>query len=108
MTRTQRLQNIWVAHNRHWFDSKLQPVPIRITRSRRTYGYFNGPGNGGRGSIRVSTVLADTHQLVADTILHEMIHQYLHANRFPNWQQHGPVFQAAHERIFGHLYEEPA
>lgn len=108
MTRTQRLQKIWEAHNRQWFDGKLTPVPIRITRSRRTYGYFNGPDTGGRPSIRVSTVLADTYQLVADTILHEMVHQYLHAEGWPDWDKHDPVFQTHHIRVFGHLYEEPA
>jgi hypothetical protein len=108
MTRTQRLQNIWANLNTVHFGGKLQPVPIRITRSRRTYGYFNGPSNGGRGSIRISTVMADTPGLIVDTILHEMIHQHLHAAAVNDWEAHGPAFQTVHERIFGHLYEEPA
>jgi hypothetical protein len=107
MRRIKKLHVLWAELNAAHFAGTLQAVPIRITRSRRTYGYFNGPDNGGRPSIRISTVLADTEQLLRETMLHEMIHQRLHANGYPYWEVHGPGFQKEHVRVFGHEYSEP-
>lgn len=107
MTRTQRLQAMWHELNQQWFSSKLRPVPIRITRSRRTYGYFNGPNHrAASASIRISDRLADTPALVRDTMLHEMIHQWLYQMRFLDWDQHRESFQAEHRRCFGASYVE--
>lgn len=107
MSRTRRLQALWKELNDEHFEGALTPVPIRITRSRRTYGYFHGPNNGGRASIRISTVLADTSELLRETLVHEMIHQKLYERRISYWNEHGGVFQAEHVRIFGVPYEEP-
>jgi len=106
MRRTEKLRAIWAELNAAHFGSGLHPVPVRITRSRRTYGYFNGPSNRGSASIRISTVLADTEQLLRDTMLHEMVHQYLYEIRHPDWDQHGDAFQRHHVRVFGHAYAE--
>ena len=106
MRKTTKLQALWAELNAAHFDGALKPVPIRITRSRCTYGYFNGPGNGGQPSIRISKVLADTAQLLRDTLLHEMIHQRLYENGHPEWEHHGPDFQAHHVRLFDHHYVE--
>lgn len=108
MKRIERLRRLWDVLNTTHFNGGLSPVPIRITRSRRTYGYFNAPDTGGQPSIRISTVLAITDDLLRDTMLHEMIHQYLHAVGCKIWDEHGTRFQVLHHRIFGHLYEEPS
>lgn len=105
--RTAKLKALWAELNSSHFGGALASVPIRITRSRRTYGYFNAPNNGGQPSIRISVILADTEPLVRDTMLHEMIHQQLHADGWPEWDQHGLRFQTQHERIFGQCYIEP-
>lgn len=109
MTRTQRLQALWAKLNAEHFSGALDAVPIRITRSRRTYGYFNGPDNGGQPSIRISWKLAraEPHTL-HDTMLHEMIHQDLHSVGHPGWDSHDERFQEMHQSITGALYVEPA
>ena len=109
MGRIAKLKVIWERLNAEHFGGELQAVPIRITRSRRCYGYFNAPNNGGRPSIRISTVLADTEELLRDTMAHEMIHQFLHS-RFEtgaqDWAGHGSDFQHHNLRIFGCEYVE--
>jgi predicted SprT family Zn-dependent metalloprotease len=105
MGRIAQLRVIWNELNAAHFSGGLRPVPIRVTRSRRTYGYYT---NKGGGSIRVSKVLADTPELARGTMGHEMIHQHLHETNVPDWDEHGPAFQRLHERIFGHQYVEPA
>lgn len=95
--------------NDMYFEGALKPVPIRITRSVRTYGYFNAPNGGGQPSIRISVKLAKREgpDVLRDTMLHEMIHQSLHSTAHPLWDTHGEAFQFHHNRIFGTLYEEP-
>lgn len=105
MRRTERLRKLWSELNTAHFGA-LRPVPIRITRSRNTYGYFHGPENGGSASIRISVVMADTDQLLRDTMLHEMIHQALYEEGHPEWHLHGEAFQQHHIRIFGDTYVE--
>lgn len=101
---------MWHAINRKHFNGALTPVPICITRSRRTYGYYNGPNTGGRPSIRISWALAVAEpETLENTMAHEMIHQFLHERYEPgaeDWAEHGPDFQHHHRRIFGHLYVE--
>lgn len=108
MKRIARLRLLWAELNAEHFAGQLKPVPIRVTRSKRTYGYFNAPDNGGQPSIRISRVLADAEpHLVRDTMTHEMIHQQLHATGFIDWHAHSRPFQREHERIFGVAYVEP-
>lgn len=102
---TARLRRMWEELNSEHFDNKLVQVPIRVTRSRNTYGYFNGPANG-QASIRISTVLAASDKLLRDTMLHEMIHQVLYEQKHPEWDGHGADFQKHHVRVFGHHYVE--
>lgn len=106
MTRTQRLRKMWAEINRDWFARKLTLVPIHVTRSRCTYGYFAVTESSKKPSMRVSVVLADTDQLVYDTLKHEMIHQALWEEGRKDWHDHGEAFQTHHERIFGHRYVE--
>jgi len=106
MTRTAKLRALWQRLNNEHFGGRLRSVPIRITRSRRTYGYYNGPNTGGGPSIRISKVLADTDALLRDTMLHEMIHQALHTADAAEWNEHGDAFQILHQQIFGHVYVE--
>jgi predicted SprT family Zn-dependent metalloprotease len=108
MSRIAKLKAIWEQLNEAHFNGELTPVPIRITRSRRTYGYFNAPSNGGRPSIRISIVLADTDELLRETMAHEMIHQALYAKNHEHWQQHGEAFQLMHRPMFGYFYIEGA
>jgi len=107
MGQIAKLKLLWERLNAEHFSGGLHPVPIRVTRSRRTYGYYNGPNNGGGPSIRISKVLANTELLLRDTMAHEMIHQQLHEWNVPDWDGHGVAFQRIHERIFGHAYVEP-
>lgn len=105
MSRTAQLRALWTALNKEHFEGSLRPVPIRITRSRRTYGYFYGPNHkGGSASIRISKVMADTEKLVRETMLHEMIHQELYELGHYLWEGHGAAFQDEHVRVFGEPY----
>jgi predicted SprT family Zn-dependent metalloprotease len=106
MGRIAKLRVMWEQLNAEHFGGRLTPVPIRVTRSRRTYGYFNGPNNGGAASIRISVVLSNTDQLLRETMLHEMIHQALHAVGAEDWDGHGDAFQLIHQQVFGHVYVE--
>lgn len=97
---------MWSDLNVKHFNGRLQPVPIKLTRSRRTYGYFNGKSNG-ESSIHISAALCTTDQLMLDTMAHEMIHQSLYAVGADGWELHGDAFQILHCTIFGHAYVEP-
>lgn len=108
MTKTQRLQALWAKINGEHFGGKLKALPIRITRSSRTYGYFNSPDPGGRPSIRISWRLARTEpHTLYNTMAHEMIHQALCEAKHPKWDEHGPDFQSHHVRLLGEPYVEP-
>lgn len=107
VTRAARLRALWAELNVEHFDGQLTPIPIRVTRSRRTYGYFNGPNNRGSASIRISSVLADAENNLRDTMLHEMIHQMLYEIGYEKWDEHGNIFQYHHIRLIGEPYVEP-
>lgn len=108
MRRIAKLRELWAQINMEHFQSRLTSITIRVTRSKRTYGYFRAPDTGGKPSICISHALAEAEpHTLHDTMTHEMIHQFLHAWGFPEWDGHGVAFQDEHTRIFGHLYVEP-
>ena len=69
----------WNVFNRVYYDGALRPIPIFITQSQpgKRIAYCTG-GNGPR---HIALNIPNNHtKLVADncTLLHEMLHQYLH------------------------------
>lgn len=106
MTRIQRLRAIWAELNRDYFAHKLSPVPIRVTRSRCTYGYFSVTEGSDAPLMRISSVMCTSDAVIRDTMKHEMIHQALWELGDKKWHEHGEAFQREHVRIFGHHYVE--
>ncbi len=92
--RLDRLRAIHEALNHRWFAGALTPVRIRLSnRMRRKLGHYE-PASEGEPAIVIGRrhLQRDGWVRVADTLLHEMVHQ---------WQDetgvavdHGPGFRA--------------
>jgi hypothetical protein len=72
----------WAEFNQRYFDGRLRPVPVVITNTL-PFGHMlafcsYNPGGGGR-TITLNVPSAHKRLLADnDTLLHEMVHQYLH------------------------------
>lgn len=91
----------WREFNDQHYAGILAPCPIRITRSRRYYGYCTDTP-----AIYLGRHHCVTDVQFRDTLLHEMIHQYLLQIGRPDWDEHTSVFQDEHLRLFGREYIE--
>jgi len=86
------LQSLWETLNVKHFHGKLKEIPIRITRARRYYGYYSVTESSEAARICISARLHGNPELLQDTMLHEMVHQYLQETGVQNWESHGPEF----------------
>jgi len=102
MVKLRTLQIWWNEFNIQYFGGLLRPVPIRITRSRKYWGHFSDPP-----AIYIGRHLNKTNAETRDTLLHEMIHQYLAQLGTSESDDHGPKFQEEYLRICGKNYSEP-
>jgi hypothetical protein len=89
-----RIREIWAKYNEEVFGAELSTPVFRITRARRYYGKFvSRESDGGRTFIFcVSGPLnRSDRNILNDTILHEMIHQWQHENGYLN-NEHDETF----------------
>lgn|SRR6185312_11622332 len=93
------LERMWEELNDRFFDGSLNEIPIRLTRSKRLYGYFMPTTNSGKAVIRISGHLNKTEEDFQDTLLHEMVHQAIHQFGLKDDADHGTVFHQIASRI---------
>lgn len=73
--------------------SRLGQLTFRITRriiGKPTYSHFE---------LSVSNVFDREQCVWEDTIIHEMIHLYIHANGYTDTSAHGEIFRAVMQKI---------
>ncbi len=90
---------MWREFNQTIFEGKLSEPTFRITRANRYYGDFGVTESSNVPTLRVSNRTNSSPQLLRDTILHEMVHQYLWETGHPDWYGHGDGFQQVARRI---------
>lgn len=80
---------MWRMLNEKYFEAKLRPVRIMISRKTEDAGQFDD-----MPYPRIILSRQANHGIDewSDTLLHEMIHQYLWENKVFEWYKHGPEF----------------
>lgn len=101
MVKLRTLQIWWSEFNGRFFQGALHSIPIRITRSRRYWGHYSG---GPPAAIYIGRNLNKTIEDFRDTLLHEMVHQYLDERRVTESSDHGPIFRQEYLRVQGKEY----
>lgn len=89
------------------FGGTLPEVPLRISRSRRTLGCLKyrrsrrlfGKDRLTDFSIWISNCLDLSQDVIEDTLIHEMIHLYIHSNGLRDTSAHGELFRKWMRRI---------
>ena len=76
----QEAKKIFDAANEKYFEGKLKPIPIKSMNSGRVaaYSYQKEKGKIVRRVIFVSSVHKIEKDLFESTVVHEMLHYYLH------------------------------
>jgi hypothetical protein len=90
-----RLADLFTAYNARHFGGALSPLPIRLSSRMRTrLGHLALDGAGVPTEITISRRHLKAHgwEETAHTLLHEMVHQWQHANGHA--VDHGPAFRA--------------
>lgn len=93
------LKRMWKDFNEKYFQGYLNEIPIRLTRSKRLYGYFEPTTNSRQAVIRISGHLNRSEEEFRDTLLHEMVHQAMHQFRLKDDGDHGTVFHQIASKI---------
>lgn len=91
--RLERLRALHEALNRQWFGASLGPIRIRLSgRMRRKLGHYE-PRSEGEPAIVIGRrhLKRDGWVRAADTLLHEMVHQWQDETGLP--VDHGPAFR---------------
>jgi hypothetical protein len=91
--RLSRLREMHQTLNARWFEAGLGPIEIRLSgRMRRKLGHYE-PRSEGTPLIAISRrhLRRDGWAAVADTLLHEMVHQWQDENGLG--VDHGPHFR---------------
>ena len=92
--RLARIRELHAALNAEWFDGRLEPIEIVLSsRMRRKLGHY-APRSSGAPQIALSRrhLARDGWVPFAETLLHEMVHQWQDENGLP--VDHGPTFRA--------------
>lgn len=93
--------------NHLMFEGKLPRVPVRVTRARSYLGllsYKVKKGLAGKKRyhdflLSVSAVRDLPETVMEDTVIHEMIHLYIHHNGYEDTSTHGRLFKEVMNRI---------
>ena len=93
--------------NRLMFEGKLPRVPVRITKARSYLGLLSytvkrnlfGKKRYGDFLLSVSAVRDLPENVIEDTVIHEMIHLYIHHNGYDDTSAHGSLFKEIMNRI---------
>jgi hypothetical protein len=91
--RLAKLGALHRAFNQRWFGGSLEAVPLEISgRMRRKLGHYQ-PRSSGGPTIAISRrhLRRDGWAGIADTLLHEMVHQWQDEAGLP--VNHGPGFR---------------
>lgn len=94
-----QVKHLWNKYNVEYFGGALSEPTIRIVRATRYYGDFVVTESSGRPTLRLSNRLNNSPEQLRDTLLHEMVHQYLWELGLPNWDDHGEAFKNEAGRI---------
>jgi hypothetical protein len=98
-----RLEELFAAHNARHFGGRLVPPPIRLSaRMRSRLGHLALDQGGQPTEITISRRHVAQHDWpeVEETLLHEMVHLWQHANGHP--VNHGPAFRAKAREVGAH------
>ncbi len=98
-----RLEGQFAAHNARHFGGRLARLPIRLSaRMRSRLGHLALDQGGQPTEITISRRHVAQHDWpeVAQTLLHEMVHLWQHANGHP--VDHGPAFRAKAREVGAH------
>lgn len=93
--------------NHLMFEGKLPRVPVRITRARSYLGLLSytvkrnlfGKKLYSDFLLSVSAVRDLPENVIDDTVIHEMIHLYIHHNGYGDTGAHGRLFRGMMDRI---------
>ncbi len=91
--RLERLRALHLILNQRWFGAQLSSVEIVLSsRMRRKLGHYE-PASSGARAIAISRrhIRRDGWEEVADTLLHEMVHQWQDESGLA--VDHGPTFR---------------
>ena len=98
-----RLTELFDAYNARHFSGELAPVPIRLSgRMRSRLGHLSLDRAGRPSGITLSRrhLGTDGWEEVAQTLLHEMVHLWQHANGHP--VDHGATFRTKAHAVGAH------
>jgi len=94
-----QVRGIWNEYNKIYFKGQLSEPTFRITRATKYYGDFCVTESSARPTLRISNRTNSNPQLLRDTVLHEMVHQFFWESGFPDWDAHGDSFKQFGRRI---------
>src|SRR6478609_4536093 len=94
-----QVRNLFDEYNTKYFGGTLTRPTIRITRATKYYGDFCVTESSGSPTLRLSGRLNRDPELLRDTLLHEMVHQYLWELGLPDWHGHAEAFQLEAQRV---------
>lgn len=79
-------------YNQQYFGGMLPSVFFLIKKTKKTLGFYRGR-NFGMCEIMISTYYDRSEHDVCRTLLHEMIHQYIHVKDLKDTSPHGKYFK---------------
>lgn len=101
------IQHKFNEFNRLFFASQLPPLPIRLSSSKAFLGKLSfskrtslfGTQEYYNFKIHINTRVDLPQEEIEDTLIHEMIHYYIHLNRIEDTSTHGVVFKRLMNQI---------
>ena len=104
---TAYIQQKFDEFNKQFFEGKLPPLPIRLSRAKTFLGQLAYKRRkklfGGEELydfvLKISTRVDLPEQEVEDTIIHEMIHYYIGVNQLRDTSTHGQLFRQIMDEI---------
>lgn len=96
------IQQRFDLYNRIMFGGRLPRIPIRLSDAKTYLGqcvsririHPDGRREHTDFELRISTRLDLPEATVDDTIIHEMIHYFIHYNGLADTSAHGPIFKS--------------
>lgn len=94
-------------YNRLMFGGRLPRIPVKLTEARTYLGQCvsrivtdtDGTRRHTEFELRISTRLDLPQATVDDTLIHEMIHYFIHYNGLSDTSAHGPIFHSIMQSI---------
>lgn len=104
---TDLLRKRFIHFNELIFDNKLPILPIQLSKARTYLGIlsfkrkrtFFGTKKEYNFKIRISTYWIQSDEMLNNTLVHEMIHYYIHINHLKDTSTHGQLFRDMMKRI---------